>query len=436
MIQWLKNIFSPKAQTSGLSDPESWLVNAMGGMPTAAGTTVSEESALRYVDVLACVMLISKVRASLKPQVYKKRKSGGADQAYDHYLNGILQLEVNPEVIGFSFRETEQAYLLLWGNAYSEIARNLYTGKVLGLYPVHPGRVTMYRESQGAKVPMGTRSDYRSGNIRYQWSDDDGLMVDRASADMLHIAGFGTNGLVGRSVIGLARELIGLGVAVESFGARYFGAGTHPSAIVEHPKTLSEPAAKRLKSSLSEKYAGLGNSHRLLVLEDGMKFQSIGMPAGDAQFIQTRQLNREQVCSLFGVPPHMIAALERATFNNIEVMDSGFVTRGIVPWLERIEDYYTSKLLSARERRAGFEIRHDTGNLLRGDFKTRSEGYQSGIYAGWMSRNEAREREGLNPVEGLDKFLVPVNMMDSDDVGQAVEALEQAGAPAASGDEI
>lgn len=229
---------------------------------------------------------------------------------------------------------------------------------------------------------------------------------------MLHIPGFGFNGLVGLSPIAVARQAIGLGLAAEEFGARFFGNGTNLGGVVKHPGKLSDQAAKNLRSSINETYSGLGQSHRVMLLEEGMDFVKVGIPPEDAQFLETRKFQVEEIARIFRVPPHMIGELSRATFNNIEHQSIEFVVHTIRPWLVRWEQVMKWKLFLPSERKSFF-AEFVVDGLLRGDIKNRYAAYAIGRQNGWLSADDIREMENLNPLpDGQGQiYLVNGNMV-------------------------
>lgn len=361
---------------------------------TRAGLFVSEESAMKTSAVYACVRVLAETVASLPLPLYK-RLAKGKEKAIYHPLYSLLHDVPNHEMTSFSFRETMMTHLLLWGNAYALI---IYKGKTpVELWPLHPSRVYVDRH-------------FVTKELIYYYSDDDGQKVYSPN-QILHIPGLSYNGIKGLSPIALARETIGLSQATEEFGSRFFSNGARPGGILEHPGIVKDP--EKLRTSWENVYKGVKNSHKIAVLEEGMTYKEIGIPPNDAQFLETRKFQLNEICRMFRVPPHLIGDLERATFSNIEHQSIDFVVHTIRPWLVRWEQAIQRCLLSEGERSLYF-AKFTVDGLLRGDFKTRMDGYAVGRQNGWYSANDIRELEDLNPLPdemGGDLYLVNGNMM-------------------------
>ena len=389
--KWLRKVFTINRLPGQEIDKSGWL--------SRAGAGVSEETVLNNVTVWACVRLLSETLASLPLIIYKRLEPHGKERAFEHPLYDILHNVPNSEMTSFILRETMMAHLLTWGNAFAliEWAEDLTT--VEAIWPLRPDRVWVIRDVQTKKIV-------------YRYRPLNGTTIDIPSYRMWHIPGLGFDGLVGYSPITLAREAIGLALATEEFGARFFGQGTNIGAVAKHPGRLSPDAHQSLKKDLAEKYEGLGKSHMLMLLEEGMTFEKTTIPPEDAQFLQTRQFQRGEIASFFHVPPHMIGDLERATFSNIEQQSLEYVVYTVRPWLVRWEQSIHAKLLTPLERPT-YLAEFLVDGLLRGDFESRTRGYWQAIQGGWLSPNEVRELENKNPREGGDDYLQPVNMIVS-----------------------
>ena len=363
-------------------------------LPASSGLFVSEESAMRTSAVYACVRVLAETVASLPFPLYK-RLLRGKEKAIYHPLYSLLHDVPNHEMTSFSFRETMMTYLLLWGNAYALIQ---YKGKYpTELWPLHPSRVYVDRHSV-------------TKELVYKYSDEND-MYEYSTNQILHIPGLSYNGITGLSPVGLARQTIGLAQATEEFGSRFFSNGARPGGILEHPGIVKDP--EKLRKSWEEVYKGVRNSHKIAVLEEGMQYKEIGIPPNDAQFLETRKFQLNEICRMFRVPPHLVGDLERATFSNIEHQSIDFVVHTIRPWLVRWEQAIQRCLISEGERSLYF-AKFTVDGLLRGDFKTRMDGYAVGRQNGWYSANDIREFEDLNPISedmGGDLYLVNGNMM-------------------------
>lgn len=378
-------------------------MEALGARKSAAGVAVTENNALYSTAVYACVRIISETVASLPLPVYRRLQGGGKERAPDHALYTVLHDIANEEMTSFTLREVMMSHVLLWGNAYAEIERN-GRGEVVALWPLRPDKTTPQRNA--------------SKKIEYK-TEIDGQVFILPAKKVLHLYGLGFDGLIGYSPIKLAREAIGLGMATEEFGARFFSNGAHPSGIIEYPGKLKDTALEQFKQSVQQAYGGLSKSHRMMVLEEGLKYHQVGIPPEDAQFLETRKFQIAEIARFFRVPLHMIGELDRATNNNIEHQSIEFVVHTIRPWLVRIEQAMAMKLFLPTERKTYFSEFLVDG-LLRGDLKSRYEAYQIARQNGWLSADDIRELENMNPLpNGQGKiYLVNSASVPIDQVGQ------------------
>ncbi len=393
-MSFISGVWEKRAHPS--SAPK-WLVDLFGGRETASGVQVDEEKALTYTAVFACVRILAEGVASLPLPVYRRLTPRGKARATDHHLYRLLHDAPNPEMTSLTWRETSEAHVALWGNAYCEIEYD-NGERPKHLWPITPKRV------------KATRPDPK-GPLVYEVRLPKGGVTKLPARQMFHIPGLSLNGSTGLSVIGLAREAVGLGLATEEFGARFFSGNAIPGAVLEHPGALSDNAHDRLKESWEDKHRGLEQSHRLDILEEGMKFTQIGVPPEDAQFLETRKFQVNEIARLFHIPPHMIGDLERATFSNIEQQSLEFVIYTLRPWLVRWEQALKQQLFTEQERESLFpEFLID--GLLRGDTESRFRAYAIGRTWGWMSADDIRELENMNPLPNGrgSTYLVPLNM--------------------------
>ena len=364
---------------------------------TASGKTVNERTAMQTTAVYACVRILAETIASLPLNVYRSTDNG-KEKATDHQLYYLLHDEPNPEMTSFVFRETLMSHLLLWGNAYAQIIRD-GRGRILALYPLLPDRMTVDRTTDG--------------RLYYEDRKDTGYVILRPE-DILHIPGLGFDGLVGYSPIAMAKNAIGMAIATEEYGSKFFANGASPGGVLEHPGVVKDPA--RIRESWNAVYQGSGNAHRIAVLEEGMKFQSIGIPPEQAQFLETRKFQTEEICRIFRVPPHLVANLDKATFSNIEHQSISFVVHTIRPWLVRLEQGMNKALLSPSEKGQYF-VGFVVDGLLRGDYSSRMQGYAVGIQNGFLSPNDVRALENMNTIEHGDIYAMNGNMLKLEDVG-------------------
>jgi HK97 family phage portal protein len=360
------------------------LARFFGGTPTSTGITVNEHTALSFSAVYAAVALISGDVASLPLIFYRKTGNGGRERFTSHSLYRILHDEPNPEMSSMTFRETLQGHLLTYGNAYAEIERDS-AGRPMALWPLTPERVAPFRDTAGR---LGYRVASGSGEVTF------------AAADMLHIPGLGYDGMCGYSVIAKARESIALGIATERFGGAFFGNGATFGGVISYPGAKpNELVIKNTQEALDSKHQGVERAHRLLALYNGAKYERMGIPPEDAQFLETRKFQVNEIARWFNIPPHKLRDLDRATFSNIEQQAVEYVTDTLRPWLTRWEHELRRKLISPLERNQQ-DIEHVVEGLLRGDAAGRAAFYKTMVEIGAMTVNEVRVRENMNPLPG------------------------------------
>ena len=372
----------------------------LGG--SSSGKAVTERSAMQMTAVYSCVRILSEAVAGLPLHLYRYNESGGKEKAVDHPLYRLLHDEPNPEMSSFVFRETLMTHLLLWGNAFSQIIRN-GKGEIIALYPLMPNKMTVDRDENGHLF------------YSYQRSNDEAIgesgRVILKPSDVLHIPGLGFDGLVGYSPIAMAKNAIGLAIATEEYGAKFFANGAAPSGVLEHPGTLKDPS--KIREAWQSQFGGSQNSGKVAVLEEGMKYTPISISPEQAQFLETRKFQINEIARIFRVPPHMVGDLEKSSFSNIEQQSLEFVKYTLDPWVVRWEQSIMRTLLSPTEKNEYF-VKFNLEGLLRGDYQSRMNGYAIGRQNGWMSANDIRELENLDLIpdeEGGNLYLVNGNML-------------------------
>lgn len=376
---------------------------------TTSGKTVNERTALQTTAVYACVRILSETIASLPLHVYRYTEGGKAKDT-EHVLYTLLHDEPNPDMTSFVFRETLMSHLLIWGNAYSQILRDR-SGQVIGLYPLLPDQMSVHRSEKGKLFYVYNR--YEEDNPNFQ---EKGSIV-LSQEEVLHIPGLGFDGLIGYSPIALAKNAVGMTLACEEYGASFFGNGANPGGVLEHPGILKDPA--KVRDSWNAVYQGTRNAHKVAVLEEGMSYKQIGIPPEEAQFLETRKFQINEIARLFRIPPHMVGDLEKSSFSNIEQQSLEFVKYTLDPWVVRFEQALKKSLLLPEEKKTHF-IKFNVDGLLRGDYQSRMNGYAIGRQNGWLSTNDIRELEELNPIspeEGGDLYLINGNMTKLKDAG-------------------
>ena len=379
----------PKTQDSVSAATAFWF--GMG----EAGKNVTARSAIQVSAVYACVRVIAETIASLPLAVYEDTEEG-SHKAMDHPLYRLLHDEPNSEMTSFVMRETMMSHLLLWGNSYSQIIRN---GKnhIVGLYPLLPEQMVVDRNVRG--------------KLTYTYTTTSSEQVLLKPEEVLHIPGLGFDGIVGYSPIAVEKNAISLGIAAEEFGSKFFSNGARPSGILTHPNTVKDP--KKLREAWNSAYGGSANGGKVAVIEENMHFEAISIPNNEAQFLETRKFQVEEICRIYRVPPHLIGDLSRSTFSNIEHQSIDFATHTIRPWLVRIEQAMNRALFPENEK-GRFYVQFNIDGLMRGDYKSRMEGYAIARQNGWMSANDIRALENMNPMseeDGGNTYLVNGNML-------------------------
>jgi HK97 family phage portal protein len=367
-----------------------------------SGKRVTQYTSMQMTAVYACVRILAETIADLPLHVYKYN-DGGKELDYKHPLYKLLHDEPNPEMTSFIWRETMMTHLMLWGNAYSQIIRN-GKGEIIGLYPLMPDRMKVDRDDAGKLY------------YEYRVTDDDGMKVKKnpvklSPHDVLHIPGLGFDGLVGYSPIAMAKNAIGMSIAAEEYGAKFFSNNATPGGILEFPGVIKDH--EKVRESWRKGFGGSNNAQNIAILEQGMKFTPITISPEQAQFLETRKFQIDEIARLFRIPPHMIGDLEKSSFSNIEQQSLEFVKYTLSPWVSRWEQSMCRSLLKPEEKGEYF-IKFNVDGLLRGDYKSRMDGYAVGRQNGWMSANDIRELENMDKIpadQGGDDYLVNGNMI-------------------------
>ena len=401
-MSFWNRLFKPKVEDYSISSRYRFLMG-----PTAAGKNVNERSAMQLTAVYACVRILAEGVAGLPLHLYKCGKNGSREKAVDHSLYFLLHDEPNPEMTSFVFRETLMTHLLLYGNCYCQIIRD-GRGQVTALYPLMPNQMSVDRDEKGQLYYTYLRSGEEADTMKKG-------TVYLLPEDVLHIPALGFDGLVGYSPIAMAKNSIGMGLACEEYGAKFFANGAAPSGVLEHPGTIKD--ITRLRESWNAIYGGSKNAGKVAILEEGMHYSPISISPNEAQFLETRKFQVDEIARIFHVPPHMIGDLDRSTFSNIEQQSLEFVKYTLNPWVCRWEQVLTRSLLSPKEKRE-YSIKFNVDGLLRGDYQSRMNGYAVGRQNGWMSANDIRELENMDKIseeQGGDLYLVNGNMIKMTD---------------------
>ena len=371
---------------------------------------MNERSAMQMTAVYACVRILSESIAGLPLHMYRYEEDGSKTKAVEHPLYHLLHDEPNPEMTSFIFRESLMRHLLLWGNAYAQIIRN-GKGDIIALYPLMPNRMKVERDTKGQLY-------YEYQTMKEDAPTMKGAVYQLDPSEVLHVPGLGFDGLVGYSPIAMAKNAIGLAIAAEEYGSKFYANGAAPSGVLEHPNVLKDPA--KVRDSWNAAFGGSSNAHRVAVLEEGMKYTPISISPNEAQFLETRKFQIDEIARIFRVPPHMVGDLEKSSFSNIEQQSLEFVKYTLNPWVCRWEQALQRALLSDDEKGKYF-FRFNVEGLLRGDYQSRMQGYATARQNGWMSANDIRELENIDriPAElGGDLYLVNGNMLPLSQVEQ------------------
>lgn len=405
----IKNMASSSWTLS--KDPPEWAYTWLGVGPSKSGVDVSELTAKRFTAVLGCIKILSETLASMPIIIYRARdpsnKNKGKDRATDHPLYDILKCAPNDEMPAYSLKETMMEHCTSSGNTFAQIVRNR-RGQVISLHLL-PWTVT------------DVRRNIETYKLEYT-TNDRGKLVTLPYSEVFHIPGLGFDGIKGYSPIRMAMEAVGIGLAAEQFAASFYGNGTHLGGVLEHPSTMTEQAHKNLKADFESKYRGLANAHSVPILEEGMKFHELGIKPEEAQFIETRRFQIEEIARIYRVPLHMLQDLERSTNNNIEHQSLEFLRDTMMPWFTRWEQWIDFKLLTKEERQQGYHSEFLINAILRGDTKARAEFYNWMRQNGILNADEIRELENWNPQEDEDgnpypggrAYLVNGNMISEE----------------------
>lgn len=377
---------------------------------TTSGKPVNERTAMQTTAVYACVRILAEAVASLPLHVYEYQDDGGKKLVHDHPLYYLLHDEPNPEMTSFVFRETLMSHLLIWGNAYAQIIRD-GAGRVLGLYPLLPDKMDVQRDDRGNIYYVYSRNSDENPMFK-EYGD-----IRLKAEDVLHIPGLGFDGLIGYSPIAMAKNAVGMTLACEEYGASFFANGANPGGVLEHPGVLKDPS--KVRESWNSVYRGVNNAHKIAVLEEGMKYQQISIPPEEAQFLETRKFQINEIARLYRIPPHMVGDLDKSSFSNIEQQSLEFVKYTLDPWVIRWEQSLQRSLLLPGEKGKYF-IKLNVDGLLRGDYQSRMNGYAVGRQNGWFSANDIREMENMNPIpdeQGGNLYLINGAMTKLEDAG-------------------
>lgn len=402
-------LFRRRAADSWWSGVQGWGALVPGSLASLSGVGVDANSALSLTAYYAAINRISTDLASLPLRVYRRLDDGSRIEDRAHPVWDLLATSPDDETTSMRWRQALMGHVLGWGNGYAEIT--FAGGRPYRLYLLDPNQTKCERDLATKRIA------YRSK----------GQMIDKDA--IIHVAGFGFDGLCGYSPAYLAREAIGLGLAAEQFGSAFFGNGSRPGGIIEVPHQLKAGDAKALRESWQQLHSGPSNAGRPAVLQGGAKFTPLMIPPEDAQFLETRKFQVLEIARLFGgLPPHKIGDYSQSHLANIEASNLDYLSTTIMPWAEQVEQEFRRKLFTPEERRAGYYVEHNLAAFLRGDSKARAEYYRSLRDLGAISPNEIRRLENMNPIDDGDVYLVQAQMVPLAMAGAAFEAKAKASA--------
>lgn len=368
-----------------------------------SGFNVDQDTALKYTAVFACNKVLAEAFASTPAMLYRKNKDGEREVSNDLAVYDILHNAPNEEMSPFNFKEACMTSLNLGGNSICEKLVNNH-GQLVGLYPYNYNNVQIRRDENTKKLIY----------IVSQGADQRTLTRDQ----VLHVPNMSLDGIVGLTPISYAASSIRLGISYEMFGVNFYKNGATPSGAFKHPGALSEEAYNRLKKELKFNYTGLKNTGTPMILEDGLEFQQFTITPVDAQLLESKSFQIEDICRIYRVPQHLVQMLGHATFSNIEQQSLEFVMYTMLPWFNRWEDNINMQLLTPAERKAGYYIEFKMDSLLRGDIASRATYYAQGRQWGWLSVNDIRRLENMPPIINGDIYLQPLNMGEAGKVQQ------------------
>lgn len=392
------------------------------GLRTLAGVIITPDTAVTISAVWACLRYLSQTVAVLPWHVMRQLRQGGAELALTHPVDYLIWKRPSKEWSSFQFRETMVHWALRWGNAYAEIERD-QAGRPFALWPIHPERVQVCRDPE-------------TGDLYYEVSNGTGAKVDIAFEDMFHLRGFG-EGPVGVNVIAYASQSLGWARAIQLYGASFFGNGMNVSGVVINKKPLKPDGVRRQRAEMEQLYKGPANANRTAILDSDADWKAITIDPSKSQLIEASYLLVEEVCRWFGVPPHKVMHLLRATFSNIEHQAIEVVVDSVTPWVKRLEDEADYKLFGAQNRQ-GFYTKMNLRALLRGDFKSQNEGFEIARRNAVINADEWREYLDMNPMPagaGGDKYIMQNHNTTLERIGEDPVETDPPSAPADASDE-
>ena len=419
VLERILGIEKRSGETSGLTNPAEWLSVLLGAGPTRTKIAINPQTAVTIATVFACVRVLSEDLAKIPLEVLEDLGPDESRPAPDQPAYRLLNIEPNPEMDAMILRETATAQMLLWGNGYLEVVRN-GAGMPVEVWPLLSGNC----------VPMRVYDRGAWGRVVYSYQDPEGRRKPARipAEDVIHLKCLGGDGTMGWSVVRMARESFGLSAAADGFGAAFFGNGARPGGVLEHPGKLNPAAQDTIRASWNKIHGGVDNANNIAILAEGMKFSPYSMPNNEAQFLETRRFQVEEICRWFRVPPQKVADHSRSTFGNVEEINAQYADDSLGGWMRRWEGEGRRKLFT-QDQMMRYRLEHNEAELRRGRLKDRYDSYAIGRQWGWLSPNDILRMEGRNPLpaEIGDVYLVPSNMTTPDRMAMAAAAGAESG---------
>jgi HK97 family phage portal protein len=396
-VQFLAAAGTWRPQT--INELDQWMEAMAWGGASASGANVNGETANNFAAFFSGVFQICQTIASCTTHLYQEVSEDRRRKWKQHPLYRVLTIQANPRTDAFTMKQTLQYHAMVWGNGYAYIERD-GAGRPRALYLINTERMKPFLTDEKA--------------LRYRYRDRaNGEHIYRPD-EIFHLAGFGFNGIEGYSLLRIHRDVIGLGLSQQEFTGRFIDNGAHVGGLLTTEKALSEDARKRLKSSFNEYHSGAANAGKFAVLEEGMDYKPLTMPMKDAQFLESKMFQIQEIARILNISPYKLKDYSHATFSNVEHLGIEYATDTIRPWAERWEAAIKAQLFSEREQEYA-HVEFDLSSIQRGDSKTMNEALQIARYGGWMNGDEIRAKLGMNPIGGRvgESFWMPTNMGDA-----------------------
>ena len=393
----IKNALYPE---STLSSPEKWVVEMFGGDKGS----ITQDTALEVTACYACVKLLAEQIAIIPVNVYADEGKGGRVKRKDHKVHRLLNIEPNPYMTAYNFWKAMMVQELLTGFGYAEVERDRKTKEPIALWPVPTKFVTKKKNSRGEPV--------------YEIKIDKEKPKMIAYGNMLEIQGMTPDGYSVYEPIQLLKNALGLSKSAEIFSKEYFEEGSHPSGVITYPGALKTEKQDEFRKQIKQTYGGLGKHHRVMLMEDGMKFERISAPPNEGQMFESRKFQVIEIARFFNVPPHKIMELDRATWGNMEESNIQFINDSLLPHLINNQQAIYQTLLFDFEKREGIYVEYDLNNLLRGRLQDRFDSYAKARQWGWLNVNEIRAKENMPDIGPKgDVYIEPLNMREAGEGG-------------------